>query len=169
MIATRCLNSVPQRAAWGSEGRGLSCGAYGAFAPLAGLRPAPPASQAGASNPAVPIRRTQSLQAFSRSSCTEGERFTRILRRPSDISMHLAHVEVRNFRCLRELRVDLQQDLNLLVGRNNVGKTSLLAAIRHALGAGAGRDEGLWLTEDDFHRPGPGGFPSMYLFHQRDK
>ena len=70
------------RAGYASGGRGLSCGACGAFAPLAGLRPAPPASQAGASNPAVPIRRTQSLQAFSRSSCTEGERFTRILRRP---------------------------------------------------------------------------------------
>ena len=77
--------------------------------------------------------------------------------------MHLAHVEVRNFRCLRELRVDLQLGLNVLVGRTNVGKTSLLAAIRHALGAGAGRGEALWLTEDDFHRPGPGGFPSMYF------
>ncbi len=32
-----------------------------------------------------------------------------------------------------------------------------------ALGAGAGRREALWLTEDDFHRPGPGGFPSMYF------
>ena len=51
----------------------------------------------------------------------------------------------------------------VLVGRNNVGKTSLLPAIRHALGAGAGRGEALWLTEDDFHRPGPGGFPSMYF------
>lgn len=70
--------------------------------------------------------------------------------------MYLAHVEVRNFRCLRELHVDFQQGLNVLVGRNNVGKTSLLAAIRHALGAGAGRAEAFWLTEDDFHRPGPG-------------
>ena len=81
--------------------------------------------------------------------------------------MHLAHVEVRNFRCVRELRVDLQQGLNVLVGRNNVGKTSLLAAIRHALGAGAGRGEALWLTEDDFHRPGPGASVHV-LFHQRD-
>ena len=77
--------------------------------------------------------------------------------------MHLAHAEVSNFRCLRELRVDLQQGLNILVGRNNVGKTSLLPAFRHALGAGAGRGEALWLTEDDFHRPGLGGFPSMYF------
>jgi len=43
------------RAGSASGGRGLSFGACGAFAPLAGLRPAPPASQAGASNPAVPI------------------------------------------------------------------------------------------------------------------
>ena len=34
---------------------------------------------------------------------------------------------------------------------------------RHALSAGAARGEALWLTEDDFHRPGPGGFPSMYF------
>ena len=66
-------------------------------------------------------------------------------------------------RCLRELRLCLQQGLNVLVGRNNVGKTSLLAAIRHALGAGAGRGKALWLTDDDFHRPGPEGFPSMYF------
>src|SRR5436190_4845084 len=44
-----------RRAGSASGGRGLSFGAWGAFAPLAGLRPAPPASQAGASNPAVPI------------------------------------------------------------------------------------------------------------------
>ena len=72
-------------------------------------------------------------------------------------------------RCLRELRLCLQQGLNVLVGRNNVGKTSLLAAIRHALGAGAGRGEALWLTEDDFHCPGPGGFPSMYFSTRQTK
>ena len=77
--------------------------------------------------------------------------------------MHLAHVEVRNFRCLRELRVDLQHGLNVLVGRNNVGKTSLLAAIRHTLGAGAAarRSGGRRTT---LIAPGPGGFPSMYFF-----
>lgn len=70
--------------------------------------------------------------------------------------MHLAQVEVHNFRCLRDLRVDLQPGLNVLVGRNNVGKTSLLSAIRHALGSGPARGDTLWLTEDDFHREGPG-------------
>jgi len=38
-----------------SGGRGLSFGACGAFAQHAGLSPGPPASQAGTSNPAVPI------------------------------------------------------------------------------------------------------------------
>lgn len=70
--------------------------------------------------------------------------------------MYLARVEVNNFRCLHSLRVDLQQGLNVFVGRNNVGKTSLLTAIRHALGSGAGRGEALWLSEDDFYRAGPG-------------
>ena len=85
--------------------------------------------------------------------------------------MHLAHAEVSNFRCLRELRVDLQQGLNVLVGRNNVGKTSLPAAIRHALGAGAGRGEALWLLVDGgrLSSPRARGLSVHVLFHQRDK
>jgi putative ATP-dependent endonuclease of OLD family len=70
--------------------------------------------------------------------------------------MYLAQVEVRNFRCLRDLRVDLQPGLNVLVGRNNVGKTALLSAIRIALGPASARGDAVWLNEDDFHRPGPG-------------
>jgi putative ATP-dependent endonuclease of OLD family len=70
--------------------------------------------------------------------------------------MYLAQVDVKNFRCLRDLQVELRQGLNVLVGRNNVGKTSILAAIRHALGTGPSRGDPLWLTEDDFYRPAPG-------------
>jgi putative ATP-dependent endonuclease of OLD family len=66
--------------------------------------------------------------------------------------MHLRTVEIKNFRCLKNLRVDLQPGLNVLVGRNNVGKTALLCAIRHALGPSASRGDGLWLDLDDFHR-----------------
>lgn len=66
--------------------------------------------------------------------------------------MHLARVEVRNFRCLKEVTVDLAPGLNVFVGRNNVGKTSLLSAIRIALGSAASSGESLWLTEDDFYR-----------------
>jgi len=69
--------------------------------------------------------------------------------------MYLAHVDIHNFRSLKSLSVDLQQGLNVLVGRNNVGKTSFLSAIRHALGAQGGRGDALWLSEDDFFRATP--------------
>ncbi|MCC6769723.1 MAG: AAA family ATPase [Gemmatimonadaceae bacterium] len=66
--------------------------------------------------------------------------------------MYLKTVEIKHFRCLEDLRVDLQQGLNVLVGRNNVGKTALLYAIRHALGPSAARGDSLWLDRDDFWR-----------------
>jgi putative ATP-dependent endonuclease of OLD family len=52
--------------------------------------------------------------------------------------------------------VRLRQGLNVLVGRNNTGKSTLLTAIRHALGPSSARGDGpLWLEEDDLYR-GPG-------------
>jgi putative ATP-dependent endonuclease of OLD family len=66
--------------------------------------------------------------------------------------MYLSTVDVRNFRSLKELRVELQAGLNVLVGRNNTGKTNLLHAIRHALGPSASRGDALWLDRDDFFR-----------------
>ncbi len=66
--------------------------------------------------------------------------------------MHLSQVEIKNFRSLKELTVNLQPGLNVLVGRNNTGKTNLLQAIRHALGASASRGDSLWLERDDFYK-----------------
>lgn len=66
--------------------------------------------------------------------------------------MHLSTVEIKNFRSLKELTVEFQPGLNVLVGRNNTGKTNLMQAIRHALGPGASRGEALWLERDDFFR-----------------
>ena len=69
--------------------------------------------------------------------------------------MYLAKVEVANFRSLRNVTVDLHPGLNVLVGRNNTGKTNLLQAIRHAIGPSASRGEPLWLDRDDFYRATP--------------
>ncbi len=69
--------------------------------------------------------------------------------------MHLCIVEINNFRSFETLRVDLRPGLNVLVGRNNTGKTNLLEAIRHAVGPSASRGEGLWLERDDFYRSSP--------------
>lgn len=40
--------------------------------------------------------------------------------------MHLSMVEIRNFRSFEDLTIKLQAGLNVLVGRNNTGKTNLL-------------------------------------------
>ena len=67
--------------------------------------------------------------------------------------MHLERVEVKNFRNLQTVDVWLRPGLNVLVGRNNTGKSTLLLAIRHALGQSSSRgDAPLWLEEDDLYR-----------------
>src|SRR6266536_1506296 len=43
VVATLCRDSPDKSTPWGSGGRGLSVGAFGASAPLAGLSPAPAA------------------------------------------------------------------------------------------------------------------------------
>jgi putative ATP-dependent endonuclease of OLD family len=65
--------------------------------------------------------------------------------------MHLCEIRVRNFRNLKDVTVHLRAGLNALAGRNNVGKTNLLLAIRHALGVSV-YSEPLWLTHDDLYR-----------------
>ena len=69
--------------------------------------------------------------------------------------MYLSTVEIRNFRSLKELRVEFQPGLNVVVGRNNTGKTNLMQAIRHALGPSASRGDALWMERDDFYRESP--------------
>lgn len=64
--------------------------------------------------------------------------------------MYLQQVKIKNFRNLKDVTIKLRQGLNVLVGRNNVGKTNLFHAIRHALSAVQG--DPLWLVEDDIFR-----------------
>jgi len=52
----------------------------------------------------------------------------------SDASpIHLACVDVRNFRRLANARLELEKDTTILVGTNNSGKTSLLTVLRNFL------------------------------------
>ncbi len=69
--------------------------------------------------------------------------------------MHLSLIEIKNFRSLKEIRVELQPGLNVLVGRNNTGKTNLLQAIRHAVGPNGSRGDWLRLDRDDFYKESP--------------
>ncbi len=59
--------------------------------------------------------------------------------------MHIEALRIRNFRRLRNARIDLQQDISIFVGANNSGKTSAAHAIGLFLG-----DESGGLTVHDF-------------------
>ncbi len=50
--------------------------------------------------------------------------------------MRIARIHIENFRCLRAFDLVAKADINLLIGENNTGKTSLLHALDRALGRG---------------------------------
>ena len=84
-------------------------------------------------------------------------------------------LEVRNFRCLKHVRLDGLGQVNLIVGKNNVGKTTLLEAIRFYATGGSpsalweilsGRDEHLDLP-DRPDPPDPSASPLLSLFSGR--
>ena len=43
--------------------------------------------------------------------------------------MKIRQIRIQNFRLLKDFSIDIQEDLSLIVGKNNVGKTSLLVAL----------------------------------------
>lgn len=43
--------------------------------------------------------------------------------------MYLARITIRNYRCFRDIAVDFQPGVNVIIGENNAGKTALLKAI----------------------------------------
>lgn len=77
--------------------------------------------------------------------------------------MYLASITVENFRSFKQLQVELQPGLNVLVGRNNTGKTTLLHAIRHAIGPASTQGDSLWLTRDDFYRSSDAADPATSM------
>jgi len=75
--------------------------------------------------------------------------------------MYLQEVRVLNFRCLRDLKLTLSAGLNVLVGENNIGKTTLLDAVRAALGPAASTGEALRITPEDRHRKADGTYVDL--------
>ena len=65
--------------------------------------------------------------------------------------MRLTSVRIRNFRCITDLAVDLDQT-TVLIGENNSGKTAFLDAIRICLERLRGRGRGPF-DEYDYHLP----------------
>ncbi|QOY92285.1 AAA family ATPase [Paludibaculum fermentans] len=64
--------------------------------------------------------------------------------------MHIAQVHIKNFRLFDDLSLSLGPGLNLIVGENNSGKTSLVDAIRYTLETNS--SEWVKIQESDFRR-----------------
>ena len=47
--------------------------------------------------------------------------------------MKITKIKVDNFRLLKEFEIDLEDNLSLVIGKNNCGKTSLLAILERFL------------------------------------
>ncbi len=60
--------------------------------------------------------------------------------------MKIKKIKVNNFRLLENFEVDLEEQLSLVIGKNNTGKTSLLAVLNKFLNEG-----GKTFTFDDFN------------------
>ncbi|WP_187149080.1 ATP-dependent nuclease [Phenylobacterium zucineum] len=66
--------------------------------------------------------------------------------------MQISSVRIENFRCVRELELDLDET-TVLIGANNAGKTAIMEAIRIVLTRRWGQ-RGTGFTEYDVHCPG---------------
>lgn len=53
--------------------------------------------------------------------------------------MKITSIQVHNFRLLKKFEVFLEDDISVVIGKNNTGKTSLLSALSKFLGTGARR------------------------------
>ncbi len=72
--------------------------------------------------------------------------------------MKLTTVDIRNFRCIKELHVELDET-TVLIGENNSGKTAFLEAIRICLERLRGRGRGPF-NEYDYHLADAGAAPA---------
>ena len=62
--------------------------------------------------------------------------------------MKLCKIQVRNYRLLKQLDLDLEEDLSLVIGKNNTGKTSLLSVLNKFIGTQSSSNN---FTYDDFN------------------
>ncbi|MBR2212465.1 MAG: AAA family ATPase [Fibrobacter sp.] len=66
--------------------------------------------------------------------------------------MYLSKLSIQNFRSIKDVTIDFQKDLNVFVGKNNTGKSSIIDAIRLALGTSMNNPNPIWISEDDFYK-----------------
>ena len=62
--------------------------------------------------------------------------------------MKIRRIKIQNFRALKDVTVDLEEDLSLIIGKNNCGKTSLLLALDKFIGSNLQKNH---FSFDDFN------------------
>jgi len=74
--------------------------------------------------------------------------------RPAGSGIFIKEVRIRNFRCLLSVDVELDE-LTVLIGQNNSGKTSFLNALFAAIGAGQRiiSNDDIWLRKGEVSAP----------------
>lgn len=87
--------------------------------------------------------------------------------------MYLKKLWVKNFRCIRDATIDLNEGVNILIGENNSGKTALLDALRISLSYGK-QSRDIYVSLNDFHidRNNPnakGGDIEFHLYFEVQK
>lgn len=70
--------------------------------------------------------------------------------------MYLSSLEIKNFRLIEHLKLEFNKDINVLIGENNSGKSSIIDAIRICLGYGKQlRDIGVKISDFYIDRKSP--------------
>jgi putative ATP-dependent endonuclease of the OLD family len=70
-------------------------------------------------------------------------------------AMHLSQLEVKGFRGIESISLELREGVNILIGENNTCKTALIDALRLCLGISSERRD-LYVQPEDFYIGGDG-------------
>lgn len=83
-------------------------------------------------------------------------------------------ITIKNFRCYEEKSIEFRRGVNLLIGDNSVGKTSLLRAcnlVTNAFFSGYSDENTVWKSADDndFRETGVAELPIEIIFHPNEQ
>lgn len=62
--------------------------------------------------------------------------------------MYIARLYIKNFKCFSEFEIEFNEGLNVIIGSNNVGKTTIIKAIEYIFNRAVSEP----LSIDDFNK-----------------
>jgi putative ATP-dependent endonuclease of the OLD family len=62
--------------------------------------------------------------------------------------MKIKSIHIKNYRLLKDFKLDLEDELSLVLGKNNTGKTSILSALDKFINSNSDKNK---FTSDDFN------------------